>query len=129
MKKTRRSTQVGSTIQAEISAILQREVSDPEIGFVTITDVELSPDLRLARVFVSSFGSPEQQKRSVAALERNRSRVRHFLAQRASLRYTPELEFRLDSSIGRADKIEKILHKVLPKEETSNDDRGDDDIS
>ena len=118
MKRTRRTTQVGDTIRGELSLILQREMNDPDFGFVTVTDVELSPDLRHARVFVSRLGKPGEAEKTVAALQKAASHIRHLLAQRANLRITPELNFKLDSTAERAESIDRILQKVK-----STDDR------
>jgi len=114
MKKTRRSSQVGDTIRTDLSVILQRELNDPAIGFVTVTDVELSPDLQYARVFVSSLASGPEGEQAVKALQKANGRIRFLLGQRARLRFTPHLEFRLDTTAARASNIEQILHDVLP---------------
>jgi ribosome-binding factor A len=114
MKKTRRSSQVGDTIRTDLSVILQRELNDPAIGFVTVTDVELSPDLQYARVFVSSLKSEAEAQEALKALQKANGRIRFLLGQRAKLRFTPQLEFRLDTTAARASNIEQILHDVLP---------------
>jgi ribosome-binding factor A len=114
MKKTRRSSQVGDTIRTDLSVILQRELNDPAIGFVTVTDVELSPDLQYARVFVSSLAAGAEGEQAVKALQKANGRIRFLLGQRARLRFTPQLEFRLDTTAARASNIEQILHDVLP---------------
>ncbi|HEY5610916.1 MAG TPA: 30S ribosome-binding factor RbfA [Thermoanaerobaculia bacterium] len=119
MKKTRRTHQVGDQVRAEIARILQREISDPDLGFVTITDVEIAPDFRVAHVFVSPLGD---KKKAMAALERAKGKIRHLVARGVNLRYTPELEFRLDTTAEKAIKIEKVLKKVLPKEKDGSDD-------
>lgn len=112
MKRTRRSTQVADVIRAELSTILQRELNDPELGFLTVTEVELSPDLKFARVFVSSLDKPKERQKALAALKHAAGRIRHLLAQRGGLRYTPELEFRLDETAERAATIDRLLQKV-----------------
>ena len=114
MKKTRRSSQVGDTIRTDLSVILQRELNDPAIGFLTVTDVELSPDLQYARVFVSSLAPGPEAQESLKALQKANARIRFLLGQRAKLRFTPHLEFRLDTTAARASNIEQILHDVLP---------------
>lgn len=128
MKKTRRTSRVGDVIRTELSAIIQRELSDPDIGFVTVMDVELSTDLQYARVFISAFGDPAAQKASIKALEKSMSKIRYLLGRRASLRYTPELDFKLDTTANRASRIEKILKDVIPetKDETKDDKDGND---
>jgi ribosome-binding factor A len=122
MKKTKRTTQLGDLIRNDLSQILQRELSDPDLGFITVTDVELATDLRFARIHVSTIGDEAAKQKMMAALDRNRSKIRYMLGQRAKMRHTPELDFRYDSTIERASGIEKILREVLPKESKEDDD-------
>lgn len=122
MKKTKRTTQLGDLIRNDLSQILQRELSDPDLGFITVTDVELATDLRFARIHVSTIGDEAAKQKMMAVLDRNRSKIRYMLGQRAKMRHTPELDFRYDSTIERASGIEKILREVLPKESKEDDD-------
>jgi len=126
MKKTRRSSQVGDTVRTELSLILQRELNDPSLGFLTVTDVEMSPDLKYAKVFISSLSDPKNASEAVKNLAKGRARIRHLLAQHANLRNTPELDFRLDQTALQASSIEQILHDVLPAGQKENDDHDDD---
>ena len=100
----------------EISAILQREMKDPRIGFVSITDVELSPDLRHAKVFVSILGDAEAKASTMAGLENARGFIRKELGRRIRLRYTPEVLFRLDESIERGARVQRLLRQVAEAE-------------
>lgn len=120
MKQTRRTTQVGDVIRAELSLILQREMNDPDFGFLTVTDVELSSDLRHARVFVSSLKKGGDAQKTLTALQKAAGHLRHLLAQRANLRYTPELNFKLDSTAERAESINRILQKVKPTDDSNS---------
>lgn len=132
MKKTKRTRQLGDEIRNALATIVQRDVTDPDFGFMTFTEVELSTDLKFAIVHVSSLGKDADQKKMMEALARNKSRIRHHLAQRGGLRYTPELDFRYDNTMERAFKIEKLLHDIIPpnpenqveegQEEETNDD-------
>jgi ribosome-binding factor A len=122
MKKTRRTSQLGDMIRNDLAGILQREMRDPDLAFVTVTDVEVAPDLRFARVFVSILGGPEAEEKAMAALKKAKTRVRYLLAQRAALRCTPQLDFRLDQTAAHADRIEQLLNEVSPKNEESNGD-------
>src|SRR4029077_16044901 len=95
-----RADQVGEQVREEIMSIIRRELKDPRIGFVSITAVRMSPDLRNARVRVSVLGNPEQQKESMAGLVSARGLIRHELGRRLqNLKFSPELRFELDSSI------------------------------
>jgi len=101
----------------EISVVLQRQMRDPRIGFVSITDVELSADLRHAKVFVSILGDAEAKARTMAGLQSARGFVRTELARRIRLRYFPEVSFRVDESIERGAHVNQLLRQVTgPKD-------------
>ena len=126
MKKTRRTAQVGDVVRAEIAQILRRELNDPSLEMVSITDVEMSSDLRNARVFVSTLGGEKELAEVTATLRKASSRIRYLLGQRAALRVTPDLDFRADTTALSAGSIEKILGEVLPKRDDSKDEQNDD---
>src|SRR6202790_4271783 len=110
-----RADQVGEQVREEIMSIIRRELKDPRIGFVSITSVRMSPDLRQARVRVSVLGNPEQQKESMAGVVSARGLIRHELGRRLqNLKFSPELRFELDSSIEYAVHISELLKEVLP---------------
>lgn len=100
----------------EISAILQREIKDPRIGFVSVTDVELSPDLRHAKIFVSILGDAEAKAKTMAGLGNARGFIRTELGKRIRLRYIPEVHFKLDESIERGARIQHLLRRVAEAE-------------
>lgn len=107
-----RQPRVAEAIQKEISQILLRELKDPRIGFVTVTRIEVTRDLRIARVFYSVMGSPAAQEASQRALLAAKGFVRKRLGERLRLRYTPELQFHLDDSIERNLRMTKILDQL-----------------
>src|ERR1700681_1711424 len=110
-----RADQVGEQVREEIMSIIRRELKDPRIGFVSITSVRMSPDLRSARVRVSVLGNPEQQRESMAGLVSARGLIRHELRRPLpNLKFSPELRFELDSSIEYAVHISELLKEVLP---------------
>src|SRR5258708_21106572 len=110
-----RADQVGEQVREEIMSIIRRELKDPRIGFVSITSVRMSPDLRQARVRVSVPGNPEQQRESMAGLVSARRLIRHQLGRRLqNLKFSPELRFELDSSIEYAVHISELLKEMLP---------------
>ncbi|KPJ64486.1 ribosome-binding factor A [candidate division KD3-62 bacterium DG_56] len=117
---TQRQRQVGELLREDISRILREEMSDPRVGFVTITDVEVSADLRHARVYVSVLGSPDEQNASLEALEGAAHFVRAQLAHGWTLRRLPEIEFRWDPSIERGARLMELLQHV--KQEETDDD-------
>src|SRR5258705_1125809 len=95
-----RADQVGEQVREEIMSIIRRDLKDPRIGFVSITSVRMSPDLRSARVRVSMLGKPEQQKASIEGLESARGVIRHELGKRLeNLKFSPDLRIELACSI------------------------------
>jgi ribosome-binding factor A len=108
----KRLDRVNQLIKEEISTLLQRELKDPRLGFVTVTEVETSKDLRSAKVFVSVLGDERQWAASLAALGSARGFVRNWLRQHLDLRITPDLDFRADRSMEHAAKIQSLLKQV-----------------
>jgi ribosome-binding factor A len=96
----------------EISLILQRETKDPRIGFVSVTDVEVSPDLRHAKVFVSILGDEEAKVKTMAGLGNAQGFIRTELGRRIRLRRIPQLFFKLDNSIERGVRVQHLLRRV-----------------
>ena len=100
-------------IRAEISELIARELKDPRVrGTISVTEVQTSPDLRHAKVYVSILGDEEQRKESFAALQRAASFFRRELSERLSLRRMPELEIRFDQSLERGDRIMRLLKEI-----------------
>jgi ribosome-binding factor A len=108
----KRLDRVNQLIKEEISTLLQRELKDPRLGFVTVTEVETSKDLRSAKVFVSVLGDERQWTASLAALASARGFVRNWLRQHLDLRVTPDIDFRADHSMEHAAKIQSLLKQV-----------------
>jgi ribosome-binding factor A len=116
-----RTTQVGAQVREEIMKIIQRELKDPRIGFVSITEVRMSPDLRTARVRVSVLGDEEAQRAALAGLTSARGLIRHDLGRRLqNLKFSPELQFELDPSIEYSVRISKTLREILPPEKETD---------
>ena len=108
----KRLDRVNQLIKEEVSNLLQRELKDPRLGFVTVTEVETSKDMRVAKVFVSVLGDEKQWKSSLAALASARGFVRNWLRQHLDLRVTPEIDFRADRSMEHAARIQSLLKQV-----------------
>jgi ribosome-binding factor A len=106
-----RHARIGAAIHHELTGILQGGMNDPRVGFVTVTGVEMSGDLRRARVFLSILGDDAARQDSLAAIEHARGWLRRELAHRLNMRRTPELEFRLDTSVDRGERIERLLRE------------------
>jgi len=108
----KRLDRVNQLIKEEVSTLLQRELKDPRLGFVTVTEVETSKDLRVAKVFVSVLGNERQWAASLAALTSARGFVRNWLRQHLDLRVTPDVDFRADRSMEHAARIQSLLRNV-----------------
>jgi ribosome-binding factor A len=112
MHPYKRSERLGELILAEISDLIRREIKDPRIGFVTFTRVEMSDDLRHAKVFVSSLGAEPEKARTLQGLSSATGYVRRQLGRTLHLRYTPEISFLLDDSLEHGAKIAQILRQL-----------------
>lgn len=99
-------------IQKEVSEIIQFELKNPKIGFVTITDVDVTSDMSYAKIFVSFLGQDACKEAGLKALNQSKGFIRSELAKRLTIRKTPELIFQLDNSLEKGNKIEKILHDI-----------------
>ncbi|NPV52279.1 MAG: 30S ribosome-binding factor RbfA [Firmicutes bacterium] len=104
-------------IKEEVSSILRREMKDPRIGFVTVTDVEISSDLSHVKIYVSVLGDEPSREETMRGLESATGFVRSELGRRIRLRHTPEIVFKFDSSIERGAKVLELLDKVKRGEE------------
>jgi ribosome-binding factor A len=112
MHPYKRSERLGELILAEISRMVVRDIKDPRIGFVTFTRVELSDDLRHAKVFASIMGTAPEQARTLQGLASATGYIRRQLGRALHLRYTPEITFLLDASLEHGAKIAQILHHL-----------------
>ena len=118
MKKTRRTSRVGEMVRDALVEVLRHDLKNVDIGFASITGVDVSPDLHFARVYISGLNE-EQTRDAVEQLQHARGAARRFLGQRIRLRYTPELDFKFDDTAMRASRIESILQDVAePEPET-----------
>jgi len=123
---THRPEKLEQFIKEELSEILRREVNDPRIGFVSVTDVEVSVDLRHARVFVSVLGDKDAKTATMEGLESALGYIRRELGRRLKMRFTPDITFKLDESIERGSRVMKLLGEVtkdVPHGEPARDDR------
>ena len=103
---------VGEQIKKELSQLIQSELKDPRIGFITVTGVELTNDLSQARVFLSVLGTDEQKEETLKALARGTGFLRSELGKRIRFRHTPELLFKFDNSIEYGSQIESLLNNI-----------------
>ena len=110
--QAKRLERVNQLIKEEISMLVQRQLKDPRLGFVTVTEVDTSPDLKHAKVYVSVLGPEEQWASSFKALESARGFVWSWLRRHLDLRTTPELLFRPDRSMEHAAHIQSLLAEL-----------------
>jgi len=108
----RRSEKVQVQLKREISRILQEDLKDPRIGFVTVTRIDLTGDLRHAKVYFSILGDEAKKASSVAGIQSAAGYIRKLISERLNLRYTPELSFRLDKSAEYSIELEKTFERL-----------------
>ncbi|GIP43783.1 ribosome-binding factor A [Paenibacillus sp. J45TS6] len=111
-----RTGRVSEQIKKEISILIQTELKDPRIGFVTVTGVDLTNDLSQAKIYLSVFGDDEQKNNSLKALDKANGFLRSELGKRIKLRHVPELIFKIDESIEYGSRIEKLLTEIDTKD-------------
>ncbi|GLI07128.1 MULTISPECIES: 30S ribosome-binding factor RbfA [Paenibacillus] len=103
---------VGEQIKKELSQIIQSELKDPRIGFITVTGVDVTNDFSQAKVYLSVLGSDEQKEETLKALARGTGFIRSELGKRIRMRKIPELLFKFDASIDYGSKIETLIHQI-----------------
>lgn len=119
----RRIPRLNEQLKREITEILRYEVKDPRIGFVTLTRVEASPDLMLAKAYVSVMGEEEQKQETLEGLGAAAPFVRSELGKRLSIRRVPEIDFRLDRSLEHVQRIDELLEEAAPPPAEESDDQ------
>jgi len=109
-------------IKQEMSKMLLREIKDPRIGFVTVTDVEMTGDLREAKIYVSIMGDEEKVQESLKGLKSALGFIRREIGKRIKIRFTPEISFALDTSLDYSEHIQKILLDIEKEGTDKNED-------
>lgn len=107
-----RIAKVQELMKQEVSQIILRELKDPRIGFVTVTKVDITPDLREAKIYVSLMGTEEEKQASFAGLESSLGFVRREIGHRIKMRYTPQISFAVDTSLDYGTHIQSLLNGV-----------------
>src|ERR1700737_4120371 len=111
MRKTRRTSRVGETLRGALVEVFRNDLKDNRLAMVTVTGVDISPDLHFARVFITGMNE-EETKQIATDLNALQGKIRHFLGQRIRLRFTPELDFRYDETLASAGRIEQLLSDI-----------------
>lgn len=119
MMRFKRAEKVGDLIREEVSQILIRELKDPRIGFVTVTKVAVSDDLRVAKIYYSVFGGEREKGESYKGLESAKGYIKRELGKRIKLKYMPEITFIFDDSLEYGSHIEELLRGLKDKDEGS----------
>ena len=120
----RRQRQVAELIHQEIRLLILRQVRDPRLGSVTVTGVEVTPDLRLAHIYVSVMGGDYEAAQALVGLKSAAGFFRHELGSALTLRFIPELSFRLDKTLEQGLRIDQLLDS-LPAEAPADEDEDD----
>jgi ribosome-binding factor A len=107
-----RTERVASLIKELLSESIQRRFRMEEVGLITVTEVRMSPDLKIAKVYISIFGDAEKKKLSLAKLESEKASLRSDVGHSVNLKFTPSLSFYLDESLDHAMRIEDLLNKI-----------------
>jgi len=124
----RRMERINELIRDEISDLIRREMRDPRlIGLISVTDVETSPDLRYAKVYVSVLASDKERDDAIRALKKASGFLRKELGGRLNLRRTPQLNFCLDVSLERGARIMELIRQIESESAGSSGDKGQDD--
>ena len=122
---TTRLQKIGRLIKEELSQIIRREMNDPRLGMFSITDVEVPADMRSAHIYISVYGTEEDQEKTMTALDSARRFLRGELGKKIQIRHTPELFFHLDRSLERGARVIELLKQVEPPaNEEKKDENG-----
>ena len=120
-KKSVKNTRVNSEVHREISEII-REVKDPRVGIMTsVTDVEVTPDLKYANIYISALGSEDASAKTLEGLKAANGFIRRELARRLNLRNTPELRFLADDSLAYGMKMDKLINELMQNIKSEGD--------
>lgn len=109
---TVKAEKIAGIIQKEISEIIQFQLKDPKVGFITITDVTVTNDLSIAKIYVSFLGQKPREEAGMKALHRSKGFIRSELAKRLNMRKVPELHFFIDDALERGNRIEQIIQNI-----------------
>lgn len=112
-----RANRVAEQMKKELGEIISQKVKDPRIGFVTVTDVEVTGDLQQATIFISVLGNELERENTLKGLSKAKGFIRTEIGQRIRLRKTPEIEFEFDDSVAYGNRIDALLRKVKEEEE------------
>lgn len=122
---SQRPERVQEALRQEISRIVHNEMKDPRLGFITITGVELTKDLRYAKVYFSVLGEEKEKKLALKGLNSARGYIKGLVADRIKLRFMPQIEFKIDETLEHTRKIYDLLAKLKKEKADAGDNRSD----
>ena len=114
-----RTERVASLIKEEVGMLFAREYNDPAYGFITVVEVHMSPDLRIAKIYVSIMGNAEVKEKTLKMLEGHKGEIRSFIGSHMRLKFTPAVHFYIDETLDRVEKINQLLKQIHKDEQQS----------
>jgi len=127
MTEKSRPHRVGELVREEIARLVVKGLKDPRIGFVSIMEVRMSPDLKYANVFVSLYGSESEKKSSLVGLQRSAKWLRGVVARNLKLRFAPEIRFFPDDTLDRVFHLEEVFKQLHSEDSESEKEPADDE--
>jgi ribosome-binding factor A len=115
-----RTERVASLIKEEVGGLFSREFRDTQYGLITITEVHVSPDLRIAKIYVSILGNQEVKDRTMDMLEEKKSYIRSFIGSHIRIKFTPSVQIFLDETMERVQRIEELIKQIHKDENDSH---------
>ena len=122
---SQRPERVQEAIREEVAKIVQQELKDPRLGFITITRVELTRDLRFARIYFSVLGEAKHKKRALYGLNSAKGHIKGILADRVKLKFMPDIVFKIDDSFEKTKEIYDLLDKLKKEKKDGDDSQSD----
>jgi ribosome-binding factor A len=120
-----RPERVQEALRQEVSSIVHDELKDPRLGFITITRVALTKDLRYARIYFSVLGTESQKKRALYGLRSAKGFIKNLISERIKLKFMPEIEFKIDDSLDHAKHVLDLIEHLKKERESGEGNRGD----
>jgi ribosome-binding factor A len=113
-----RTERVASLVKEQLGMMFLREYRDPAYGLITIMDVQMTPDLRIAKIYVSIFGNEIVKKRTLDMLEEQKPHIRQFIGSHIRIKFTPTVQLYMDDTLDKVDRIEQLIKKTHEKPES-----------
>ena len=107
-----RTDRVASLVREEVGMLFARDYRDTAYGFITVTEVHMTPDLRIAKIYVSILGNQAIKEKTMQMLEDKKGEIRAFVGSRMRLKFTPSIQFYVDETLDRVEKIEKLIKQI-----------------